>query len=194
MSHLSPAEFVDLVDGTLPAPRAAHAGDCADCRAQAEALHVVLRAAADVAVPDPPPFFWDGLSARIRAAVAETTPASRWRALVPLASAAALVVAVGGGIWIARSTERMPVPPSNSSPVAERSLVAMPDDATLDAANGEVWDVLTSVASEMQIEDATAAGMTVYPAAVDRAVQKLTPDELSELGRLLQSELKRSGD
>ena len=70
----------------------------------------------------------------------------------------------------------------------------MPDDATLDAANGEVWDVLTSVASEMQIEDATAAGMTVHPAAIDRAVQKLTPDELSELGRLLQSELKRSGD
>ena len=194
MSHLSPAEFVDLVDGTLPAPRAAHVEGCADCRAQAEALDVVLRAAADVAVPDPPPFFWDGLSARIRAAVAETTPGSRWRALVPLASAAALVVAVGGGIWIARSTERMPAPPSNPSPVAERSLVAMPDDATLDAANGEVWDVLTSVASEMQIEDATAAGMTVYPAAVDRAVQKLTPDELSELGRLLQSELKRSGD
>src|SRR4029079_8930331 len=135
-----------------------------------------------------------GRRARSRAAVAGTTPASRWRALVPLASAAALVVAVGGGIWVARSTERMPAPPASSSPVAERSLVAMPDDATLDAANGEVWDVLTSVASEMQIEDATAAGMTAYPAAVDRAVQKLTPDELSELGRLLQSELKRSGD
>jgi len=193
MSHLSPAEFVDLVDGTLAAPRAAHVAGCADCRAQAEALHLVVRAAADVTVPDPPPFFWDRLSARIRAAVAETRPASRWRALVPLASAAALVVAVVGGIWIARSTERAPAP-ADASPVAERSLVAMPDDATLDAANGEVWDVLTSVASEMQIEDATAAGMTVHPAAIDRAVQKLTPDELSELGRLLQSELKRSGD
>ena len=194
MSHLSPAEFVDLVDGTLPAPRAAHVGECADCRAQAEALHVVLREAADVAVPDPPPFFWDRLSARVSASVAGTRPASRWRALVPLASAAALVVAVGGGIWIARSTERVPAPPANASPAVERSLVAMTDDAALDSGNGEVWDVLTSVASEMQIEDATAAGMTVHPAAIDRAVQKMAPDELSELGRLLQSELKRSGN
>lgn len=194
MSHLSPAEFVDLVDGTLPAPRAAHVGDCADCRAQAEALHLVMRAAADVAVPDPPPFFFDRLSARVRSAVAGTRPASRWRALVPLASAAALVIAVGGGIWIARSTERAPAPPTGTSPAAERSLAAMPDDATLDAANGEVWDVLTSVASEMQIEDATEAGMTVHPAAIDRAVQKLTPDELTELGRLLQSEMKGSGN
>ena len=194
MSHLSPAEFVDLVDGTLPAPRAAHAGECPDCRAQAEALHLVMREAADVTVPDPPPFFWDRLSARIRASVAETRPASRWRALVPLASAAALVVAVGGGIWIARNAERARVPPAAASPVGERQLIAMPDDAALDAANGEVWDVLTSVASEMQIEDAAAAGMTVHPAAVDRAVQKMAPDELSELGRLLQSELKRSGN
>jgi hypothetical protein len=36
--------------------------------------------------------------------------------------------------------------------------------------------------------------MQVYPATIDRAVQNMSPDERNELGRLLQSELKRSMD
>ena len=34
--------------------------------------------------------------------------------------------------------------------------------------------------------------MSVQPAAVDRAVQRSTRDELNELGRLLQTELKHA--
>ena len=105
------------------------------------------------------------------------------------------VIAAVGGAWIAGTTEK---PASSAaaipSPNGDRTYLVMRDDAALDAANGEVWDVLTSVASEMQIEDATAAGMSVHSAAIDGAVQKMTPDELRELGRLLRSELKGSGD
>jgi hypothetical protein len=194
MSHLSPAEFVDLVDGTLPAPRAAHVEHCAGCRAQAASLQAILRDTTDVEVPEPPPFFWDRFSARIRASVAGAKPSSRWQSLLPLASAAALVIAAIGGAFIARNTAKPAAPGTSASATAERASIGIFDDAALDAANGEVWDVLTSVASEMQIEDATAAVMSVHPAAIDRAVQKMAPDELDELARLLQSELKGSGD
>jgi hypothetical protein len=199
MSHLSPAEFVDLVDGTLASTRAAHVERCAECRAQAAALQAMLRETVDIPVPDPPPFFWDRLSARISASVADTRSPARWRVLVPLASAAALVIAAIGGAWIAGTTEKPASSPvAIPSPIGDRAYLVMRpeqiDDAALDAANGEVWDVLTSVASEMQIEDATAAGMSVHSAAIDGAVQKMTPDELRELGRLLRSELKGSGD
>ena len=63
-----------------------------------------------------------------------------------------------------------------------------------DAENAEVWAVLTAAASGVGLEDAHDAGMHVYPAAIDHAVQDLTAAELNELGRLLQSELKRSSN
>jgi hypothetical protein len=194
MTHLSPAEFVDLIDGALPPSREAHVESCADCRSQAAALQSVLRDAARIAVPDPSPFFWDRLSARIRASVAESAPVSGIRRVVPLASAAALIVALVGGAWLARNAGAPPpavrvVP----TPAVERPR-AMLDESALDAANGEVWDVLTSVAADMAIDEAAAAGMTVHPAAIDGAVQKMSPDERKELARLLQSELKHSSN
>ena len=54
--------------------------------------------------------------------------------------------------------------------------------------------MLTSAAAETPIEDAHAAGMAVPAGAIDRAVQRMTPEELSELGQLLQSEMRRSGE
>ena len=65
--------------------------------------------------------------------------------------------------------------------------------AGLGVEESDVWDILTSAASEMPIDDAHAAGMAVPPSAIDAAVQRLSPEELDELGRLLKSELKLSG-
>jgi hypothetical protein len=64
----------------------------------------------------------------------------------------------------------------------------------IDADESEAWQVLTSAASEMPIDEAHAAGMAVPAGAVDCAVQRLSPAELDELRHLLQSELHRSGD
>ena len=47
---------------------------------------------------------------------------------------------------------------------------------------------------KLSLEVAHAAGMDIGAGAVDRAVQRMSPDELTELRRLLQSELRRSGD
>jgi hypothetical protein len=54
--------------------------------------------------------------------------------------------------------------------------------------------VLTAAAADLELEEAHAAGLSVQPSAIDRAVQRLTADELNELGRLLQSELKRASN
>ena len=70
---------------------------------------------------------------------------------------------------------------------------ARPETAP-DVDEAEVWAVLTAVASDVAIEDAHAVGMRVPAAAIDHAVQDLSAAELTELGRLLQSELKRSSD
>jgi hypothetical protein len=67
-------------------------------------------------------------------------------------------------------------------------------DMTVEETANEMWEVLTAVASDLQWEDVHAEGMAVPPAAVDRAVLRLTPVELSELERLLHSEMKGSGD
>ena len=67
-------------------------------------------------------------------------------------------------------------------------------DGLPDPDNAEVWSVLTAAASTVEFEDAHDVGMHVYPAAIDHAVQGLSAAELAELGRLLQSELKRSSN
>src|SRR5262249_36182026 len=113
------------------------------------------------------------------------------RGMVPIAAAAALVVVfLVNGLMTRKAVDTSGTAARNGSSPA---VVAPKDDAALDAANSEVWDVLTAAAADMRIEDARDAGMTVRPGAIDHAVQKMAPDELNELGRLLQSELKHSG-
>ncbi len=201
-THLSESEFVDLAEDTLDPRRAAHAESCGSCRQQADALRAMLRDAASVEVPEPSPLFWDHLSARVRDEVAaEAVPSrhggiwSRLHGLMPLAAVAALVVAVISGVLLVRA---LPTGRLRSEPIA-RTVTApvAPDrrpDATPDAKNAEVWAVLTAAASGVEFEDAHAAGMHVHPAAIDHAVQDMSAAELTELGRLLQTELKRSSN
>jgi len=73
-----------------------------------------------------------------------------------------------------------------------REMIA--SEAPVDAQNAEVWDVLTAAASDVGIDDAHAAGLRAHPGAIDGAVQRLNQAELKELGRLLQSEMKRSSN
>lgn len=195
MSHLSPAEFVDAAEGALPPARAAHLEACAACREQAAGLASALRAAGEVDVPEPSPLYWPHLSARIRERVAGETPrAESWwhfagvGRLVPFASAAALVAALVMTGVMNRGPHVAPALPP--APVAVTASAEPPGPAE----DSEAWQMLTSAAAETPIEDAHAAGMAVPAGAIDRAVQRMTPEELSELGQLLQNEMRRSGE
>jgi hypothetical protein len=203
MTHFSDTELVDLVEDTLEPRRAAHAETCAACREQADALRAILRDTAAVDMPAPSPLFWEYFPARVRASLAEAPAPGRssWlpfgvRGLMPLAAAAALIVAVFSGVMLVRGTRGGPPPAPR---IADDAAVAVPGseargDGTPDAENAEVWAVLTAAASDVEFQDAHDAGMHVYPAAIDHAVQDLSAAERAELGRLLQSELKHASN
>jgi hypothetical protein len=201
--HLSESELVDLTEGVLDSRRATHVESCAACREQVEALGAMLGDAATIDVPDPSPLFWEHFSARVRGAIAEEPVAGRsawaWlgmRGLVSFAAAAAVVIAVFSGIYLVRTAR---VGPMASRTVAGPAVVSgTASDGQIDGLpdpdNEEVWDVLTAAASTLELNDAHDLGMHVPPAAIDHAVQSLSAAERTELGRLLQSELKRSSN
>ena len=213
-THLTDSELVDLAEDTLDPRRAAHVETCEGCRAQGTALRLLLRDTAGVVVvPEPSPLFWDHLSARVRERVAaESSPRrSAWewpglvRGFIPLAAAAAVII-VMSGVWLLRGVRSsepalssradrgaggaisQPGAPAGGA-VAKLSAPAVPDPD-----NSEVWDVLTTAASRVGLDEAHAAGMHVQPAAIDHAVLDLSAAELTELGRLLQTEMKRASD
>ncbi len=202
MNHLSPAEFVDAADRALAPPRAAHLERCERCRAQASLLQSALDAARTTEVPDPSPLYWQHLSAHVSDRVAEESIVPAWRAgawrdwlgvraLVPIASALAVVAAV----FVAGDLARLrPEPAALPSPAPVVATAAMPADAPVEPENSDVWQVLTSAAADMPIDEAHEAGMGVGAGAIDRAVQRMTPEERNELGRLLQSQLRGSGN
>ena len=205
MTHLSEIELVDLAENeaALDSRRAAHVETCASCRAQLDALRSMLRESRSVDVPDPSPLFWTHMSTRVRDEIAaQPAPVrSGWnwvgvRALAPFAAAAALVVAVGSGVLLMRAARDGHPGASTAGRIASGLVAPAParPEATPDGENAEVWAVLTAAASDVAFEDAHAAGMHVPPAAIDHAVQDLSQAELAELGKLLQSELKRSSN
>lgn len=202
MTHLTPSEFVDFAEGALDPSRADHVEGCAACRAQGSLVRDALQltVAADADRPEPSPLYWDHLSARVRERIAEERPTPAWRwfgdlGRVQIAAAAATVVAVIAVAVLTRDARIDPAPPQPGAVSARAATAADQDvEAALDAGDAAVWAVLTAAAADMQVEDATAAGLAVHPAVVDRAVQRLSRAELDELGRLLQSELKRSGN
>jgi hypothetical protein len=212
MTHLNDTEFIDYVDGTLPAARAAHLDACDTCRRQAAALAEMLTETAAADAPEPSPLFWDHFSARVSEAVAMDEAAARqasWfgrliRLMTPAAVATGLAIAVLSAFLLLRmagAPEQQPAAQLASSHGATPSSVgaasareAVTAEAPVDAQNAEVWDVLTAAASDVGIDEAHAAGLRAHPGAIDGAVQRLNQAELRELGRLLQSEMKRSSD
>ena len=203
MTHLSDAELVDAAEGTLAPARAAHVERCASCTAAINQLGEALSAAAaDRGVPEPSPLFWDHLSARVQDAIAaEPRPSPAplaWlgdiRRLAPLAAVAVIAAA----LWSPVSTRwrpriDAPLPGVSVAPASLSGDRDQPVDA-VDPKTSEVWDVLTAAAADLELDAAHDAGMAVQPAAIDRAVQRLNADELNELGRLLQTELRRAGN
>ena len=199
MSHLSPAECIDLTDGALRPDRAAHLRGCAECRAQVDAVRDAL-ALADPSdsVPEPSPLFWDQFSARVRDAIADTPERSHfvpgWRGWQTLAAALAVLVLVASAVFGSRAARPRALPDASAAPSIAAADPNSSADSTLDPNHAAAWAVLTAAAADLRFDEARDAGIDVPSAAVDRAVTQLTRDELSELGRLLQSEMKGSSN
>lgn len=187
MKHLAPIQFADAIEGRLSEADRAHLDVCPRCASRVDSLRdAVSQVQAADDLPEPSPLFWEHFSANVRAAVLDRTPDTRpwWRHPAwAIACSIVLAAAVVIGAWDAR----LPRP-------STKVLLAPPLPADVAAIDDPAWNLLTDVASVMEEDDPQAVPLTVRPSEVDRAVTTLSGTERQELKRLLQDEMKRSGD
>ncbi len=189
MSHLTPDELIDAVDGALGASRMAHLAACDGCHTQVAQLRAALGEARRVQAPEPSPLFWEHFSARVRSAIRqEAVPSSRWsfdwlrwRVIAPLATISLILIVLGAAV------SRTPV---RSDAARGASLQSQVDLAAL----GErEWAVVSAILMADDLEAANDAGMLVRPGDVEQAASELSADEQESLVKLLKAEMDRSG-
>jgi len=195
--HLTPAEIIDIAEGTRAESAVPHLAVCDQCRRQLQDTRTALHAAAAADVPEPSPLFWDHFSSRVAGAIASQPaprrflPSASWRSLriaVPLAAAAMLVVGVA--FWNVTSARRHIISPETS--VVPRTVAERPGEPS--PVDDPLLDLVADVGSEIDFDSAADAGLTAREGTVDKAVMQLTDVERAELQRLLQEELRRAGD
>lgn len=197
-NHLSEAEFVDLLEGALDAHRRLHVDTCEQCAAQAADLVSSAEAVSGEAVPEPPPFFWAQLSARVSDAVATEAARPRlgsmaWARSSWMGAAAALAVAI---LWmfVGRSPSETPGP---ASPTVETAAAAHSDaiagDDMPDLDSDEAWALVRSLAADLDDEQMDDEGLSLGAGTAERLTLQLTDAERTELARLLEEQLRQSG-
>ena len=201
MTHLTDREIVDQLDGALPAARAAHAVECARCRAKIEWFQESLARAKAVDIPEPSPLFWEHFSERVRKGVADAPEprSSEWPWRQPAAWKWALACAlvalfVSAGAW--RLTRNAPDAATNVVAHSNRGGPTSADDrSSPDAAadDDRAWGLVQSLADDVEWSESVPDDLGVRPGWVERAALDLTDDERDELLRLLKAEAKRPG-
>lgn len=200
MKHLDDAEFVDLLEGTLPSGRAGHAAECEACRDRVAELASTLSDVRADEAHEPSPLFWDHLAARVSNAIrAEESPRAglrRWLRAPATAWAAAaslVMLLMVAAVWrTSQPAVREPAePPSSASATKAGPAIAglRVDDVESDGA----WAVVRAAADEWRWEDAHAAGISARPGSAEGVALEMTADERAELARLLEAEMKQSG-
>ena len=194
-SHLARHELVDALDGTLAGGRAAHIAACPVCAAQIEELRAIAARAADLDVPEPPAFFWNQLSARVRAAVDAESPGPRflaWRQwLRPAVVLTAAAVVIGlvstlAGVWPHRPEVR--VPPAVAMQTPDEA--ALGGDVLADIEQDEAWAVVRTLAEDLDHDEMNIEGVSARPGSAEHLTLGLSDPERIELARLLEEQLK----
>lgn len=203
MTHLTEAEFVDLVDATLAPSRVAHLDGCDDCRAVAARMREALHRASTAEMPEPSPLFWEHFSARVHEGVrdAESGAAATWsgwargETFTWAISGALLTLLLVSGVWV--SVWRASAPGAATATIASNAPIAdAASDRDLEAFNpdtDQAWALVRAVADDVSWDDDAAVGFGVRPGAAELAMVTLTTEERSELVRLLQAETKQPG-
>jgi hypothetical protein len=201
MRHLSEAELVDLLDGTLADARVRHVETCGRCQEQSDALRRVLRRTSESRddVPEPSPLFWEHLTQRVHDAVRrEQAPApASWLRSPVLGWAAACLIVAGAAAAFFRNA----APQSNPSPAAADARVQPAATALADVSSpafGDVdddmdWALVRIAADGLQWEDAPAAGIDAAPGSADHVALEMSSAERQELARLIEDAIKRAG-
>jgi hypothetical protein len=197
MSHLTPAEMIDLLEGTLPEARRAHASECARCRDEATQTAVTFATVRAAEIPEPSPLYWDHFSLRVHNAIRQAPARAGWGRVIEwrgaLAAAAAVMLIVIGTTLSWRAGIDAPARVTSNVPAvtntAENDVDVAPP--TLAPESDTDWDVVAGVADGMEWDAAREAGFAVKPGAAEHAVLQLTDEQREELGRMLQAEIAR---
>lgn len=195
---LSPDEFVDLIDGTLPPVRTQHLVACTGCAATAQSVREALALATSASVPEPSPLFWPSVNARVRDGIAARTAFGwrawlRWDVVVPMAGLAALVLV------LATAVEQGA--PSARPPADVRAAAAPHDDrpATATGAGGQDDDdddgtdammLMIDLAESLPGGGWDALGVAALP-EMGEAAGALSDDERRALATLLTAAVDR---
>ncbi len=190
-SHLSPREFTDAVEGTLPLDRCDHLQSCAACRSEADALRLLLGETRQAGQDgEPSPLFWDHFSRRVQLATSAAAASERaaqgggrmlggWRLLFGVGSmAAAAIVTL---TVMGRPVDR-PMPSIPASQTIADSAVGAP------AADAESWDFMLALAAGVPSEELGRMSASA-PGAADAMADDLTPEQRLELVKILKSEI-----
>jgi hypothetical protein len=178
MTHLTPDELIDAMEGLLATDRQAHLTSCDECKAQVAGLSITLSEAKQTSAPEPSPLFWQHFSERVGTAIDRDASTGTiwpswlgWQILVPLSAVALIVL----GLIVAT-----PKPQVSDSPLALQAPEA-PDN----------WVMVTELVGNIDLDTASAAGV-IEPGVAEQAVLHLTVEEQQELTRLLKAELQRA--
>ena len=173
----------ELVDGTLGPIRRSelelHLESCDDCRAFAEDLQKIARAAGELGPIAPPPQVWARIAAdlqregRVQRA---SFGSSRRTSITMLALAAALVIAVGASLFLVTRT--------NETPVATNT---QPSDAAAPSASANAGNVTADDAVKPPAERIKDAAAKVSEATDElrKAASGLPPGAGTELQKSL---------
>jgi len=180
MTHLTPDELIDAMEGLLAADRQAHLATCDECQGQLAGLSITLNETKLASVPEPSPLFWHHFSERVGAAIDHDARGTsgpswlRWQILVPLGVAALIIL----GLMVT-----VPKPDVRDPSLA---LQAPQAPQALDS-----WAMVTELVGDIDLDTASAAGV-IEPGVAEQAVLHLTAEEQQELTRLLKAELQRA--
>ena len=207
MRHLTPDEFVELVDlveGMTAEADVPHLAACEPCRRQLAELRATLAMASKIDVPEPSPLFWDHFSSRVREAVAtEGEPGRGWwqrlwswpGVMAPISGVAAalvvLVVVFNARIAIPDPPPMTPVAVSMPTPpLSSTSSVELLSDAV--AADDPSLALVADLTDSLGWDAAAEAGLAPDGSA-EHAIAHLSLTELQQLQRLLQEALAGKG-
>ena len=185
MTHLRDAEFVDLLDGTLPPMRLAHLRSCDACRTTADDLrHTLAATSSDPLAAEPSPVFWEHFGGRVNRAI-DAPPDSVWWWSAPRLAFGALATITALLLALTVITSR------NTTPTAQADFSAAANAQEADDldADGD-WAVVRAAADDLNLDEAQAEGLVARPGTADRMALELTQAERAELIRLLQTEFK----
>ena len=195
--HLADHELVDALEGTLDAQRLAHVSGCASCTMQLEEFRAIAGEARAADVPEPPAFFWNQLSARVRASIAEEPQPASWslswgRWSRPAAAIAAAVVIAG---IIVSVTGLWPRTARTSEPPAAAALQIQDDgdageDVFAEIDTDEAWALVRALAEDLDHDEMEGEGVSARPGAANYLTSELSAAERIELARLLEEQLK----